>query len=288
MNCRNAVTRRSLCLAAALSLAGLLGGCTTTWGAEKPFIAASPNAQQDALQGLAPTDVWLLGEQHDAPAHQARQRALLEALQIQGVLAALVIEMAERGGSTQGLPPGATDAQVQQALHWPDSQAAGWDWAVYGPMVMQAVRAQIPVLGGNLPRAALRAAMQDAGLDQRMSSAAWLTQLANIREGHCQLLPETQVVPMTRVQIARDVSMAETIGTVLAPGKTVLLVAGNQHVRRDVGVPQHLDHGVRSTVVSMAAGDDDSAASTAADQVWRTAPVRAQDHCAAFKAQMKP
>lgn len=271
-------------------MVGLLGGCATDGEAGTPFITATRGAQQDALQGLAPTDVWLLGEQHDAPAHQARQRDVMAALQTQGVLAALVIELAERGGSTRGLPANASELQVQQALRWSASEAAGWEWAVYGPMVMQAVRAQVPVLGGNLPRAELRAAMQDTALDQGIAPATWQTQQANIREGHCQLLPESQVIPMTRVQLARDVSMAHTIETVLVPGKTVLLVAGNQHVRRDLGVPQHLTPSVRSTVVLMASGSDGEGPANAntADQVWRTARMPEQDHCAAFKAQMKP
>ncbi|AOW15259.1 hypothetical protein LPB72_22985 [Hydrogenophaga crassostreae] len=258
-------------------------------GAGLQFSAPAPTAEQNALDGLRPNDVWLLGEQHDVPSHQARQREVLESLVTRGELAALVIEMAERGVSTKGLPHSASEARVQQALRWSDSEATGWDWAVYGPLVMQAVRSRVPVFGGNLPRAGLRAAMQDTALDQRLAPPAWLMQQTQIREGHCQLLPEEQVVPMTRVQLARDLAMAQTIEAALAPGKTVLLVAGNQHVRRDLGVPQHLRAGLRSTVVLMASGGGDAAAARdAADRVWRTAPVPEKDHCAAFKARMKP
>ncbi|MEX1165528.1 MAG: ChaN family lipoprotein [Hydrogenophaga sp.] len=288
MNCQSAVTWRTVCLTAVLATTTLLNACVIGVGAGVRVSATAPTADHTALQGLTPTDVWLLGEQHDAPAHQARQREVVSALQARGVLAALVMEMAERSGSTRGLPTGASEAQVLQALNWPASEAAGWQWAVYGPLVMQGVRAGVPVLGGNLPRAELRAAMQNSAFDQRLKPEAWKTQQDNIREGHCQMLPETQIVPMTRAQLARDAAMAQTIETALLPGKTVLLVAGNQHVRRDIGVPQHLKPGIRNTVVVMASGDlDEGENSSFADQVWRTETVPNKDHCAAFKAQMK-
>ena len=38
-------------------------------------------------------------------------------------------------------------------LAWDD---AGWPWAAYGPAVMAAVRAGVPVLGANRPRSRMR------------------------------------------------------------------------------------------------------------------------------------
>ena len=246
MNCRSAVTLRALRLCGLCWLITALSACGSGLFAKAP--------DQALLDHLLPTDVLLLGEQHDAPAHQARQREVLNALLARGELAALVIEMAEQGASTEGLPPDAAEAQVRESLRWTASEAAGWDWAVYGPLVMSAVQAGVPVLGGNLPRAELRAAMQDASLDTRLSPIAWSTQQTQIREGHCGLLPESQVVPMTRVQVARDLTMARTAQAAVRPGKTVLLVAGNQHVRRDLGVPLYLNPALVSKTVVMASG----------------------------------
>ena len=296
MNCRSAVTWPLWALVVSTAL---LGGCMNhaptrlpaTPAARSPQASPPPapsapaaEAPRPALDGLIPADAWLLGEQHDAPAHQARQRAVLQALQAEGRLAALVIEMAERGTSTQGLPLDAEEPAVRQALRWSSSQSAGWDWATYGPLVMQAVRAGVPVLGGNLPRTEMRHVMQDSSLDQRLDNATWLTQQTQIREGHCQLLPETQVVPMTRVQIARDRAMARTVQSALRPGKTVMLVAGNQHVRRDLGVPRHWPPSLRSTVVMMVSGESPSPQANAqADRVWHTEALPPKDHCAAFR-----
>lgn len=237
------------------------------------------------LQGLLPTPLLLLGEQHDAPEHQALQRQTLQQLTHTGSAAALVLEMAERGQRTSGLPRQASEAQVRQALDWADEvNAGGWRWALYGPLVMDAVRAGVPVLGGNLPRSQMRTAMQEAGLDATLDAAALRQQQDNIRQGHCDLLPASQIAPMTRIQIARDRALAQTAQEALRAGQTVLLVAGHQHVRRDIGIPRHLP-GQALTVVAAQAGQAAPEAARA-DRVWITPPAPPQDHCAELKKQM--
>lgn len=239
------------------------------------------------LQGLLPTPLLLLGEQHDAPEHQALQRDTLRQLIRNGQAGALVLEMAERGRSTRGLPRDTSEARVREALDWRDDLNAGaWSWATYGPLVMEAVRAGVPVLGGNLPRHQMRPAMAEATLDAALDATALGLQREAIREGHCNLLPASQIPPMTRIQIARDRAMAQTAQASLQPGRTVLLVAGHQHVRRDIGIPQHLPGQALAVVVAQAGHG--SAEPAAADRVWHTLPVPPQDHCAALKRQMGP
>lgn len=285
MNCR------SLVWTALLACALLATGCATR---EPNARAKADSAARELRQQLMPTPLLLVGEQHDAAEHQAVQAALVRQLSAERALAALVIEMAEAGDSTVGLPPNADEATVQRALRW-DANRQVWPWMAYGPAIMAAVGAGVPVLGGNLPAADMRAAMRDAALDGALSPVALREQQAQIREGHCGLLPDSQIAPMTRIQIARDQSLARTAVSVLQPGKTVLLLAGNQHVRRDLGVPLHLGSQVKARVVVMQSGDnsvtagahtDTSADRPATDRVWQTAPVPVQDHCAEFKARM--
>ena len=279
---------RSTLLAATLCAALLtLHGC-----------AAPPrftNSEQARLSALLPADVLLLGEQHDAPEHQHLQRNTVQWLAAQGQLAAVAMEMAERGRSTAGLPASASQSDVRAALAWHD---AGWPWSTYGPVVMAAVRAGVPVLGANLPMARLRDAMGDAGLDARLPPDALRTQQRRIREGHCHALPETQIAPMTRVQIARDVAMADTVRAAAQAGRTVLLVAGNGHVQRDLGVPLHLPREFKAKVV-MAQADpapiatqsiaiDTRSDPRAADLLWPTPPTPARDYCADFKPKPRP
>jgi uncharacterized iron-regulated protein len=186
-------------------------------------------------------DAVLLGEQHDAPSHQAAQQEWIATLARRGSLAAVAFEMAEEGTSTAGLPASADEAQVRAALRW---NTAGWPWASYGPAVMAAVRAGVPVLGANLARDRMRPAMQETGLDTLLAPAALAAQRQAIRDGHCGLLPETQIAPMARVQIARDRAMAQTVTAAARPGRTVLLVAGAGHVNPALGVPLHLPAGL--------------------------------------------
>lgn len=276
--------RRPLLPAAALSLA-LLGaaGCATP----APLGADG----QARLATLLPADALLLGEQHDAPAHQQLQRQAVQWLAARGELAALALEMAEQGRSTAGLPRDASEADVQHALAWRD---AGWPWQTYRPVVMAAVRAGVPVLGANLPAARQREAMRDATLDARLPPAALAEQQQRMRDGHCGLLPESQIGPMTRVQIARDIAMADTVRAARQPGRTVLLVAGNGHVHRALGVPLHLPPDLTTKVLSAQSGQAQAAIdsevtdtlpahTSGADLLWPTPPVPPRDYCAELR-----
>jgi uncharacterized iron-regulated protein len=276
MNCRTPVP---VALAASVLL---LAGCAAggTQSHEAHTVARD-------LQQLLPTPLLLLGEQHDAAAHQALQAALVQRLGESGTLAALVTEMAEAGNSTAALHPSADETEVRRALRW-DNNRQAWPWDAYGPAIMAAVRMGVPVLGGNLPTAGMRAAMAESTLDSALPPKALTEQQDQIREGHCGLLPESQIVPMTRIQIARDQSLARTLISVQQPGKTVLLVAGNQHVRRDLGVPAHLPAGQFYRIAMALPENLDPAASAGqADLVWRSPALPPRDHCAEFKQQMQ-
>jgi uncharacterized iron-regulated protein len=207
--------------------------------------AASPR-----FPDVTGVDALLIGEQHDAEAHPQLQERWVRTLADRGALVAVTLEMAERGTSTAGLPRAATEAQVRESLQW-NRNGTGWRWERYGPAIMAAVAAGVPVLGANLPRDDQRKAMKDETLESLLPAAALQTQQQAIRRGHCEMLPEHQVLPMTRVQIARDLAMAQTITGATAQGKTVILLAGSGHVIPQLGVPQHLPErlNVRSAVL---------------------------------------
>lgn len=235
------------------------------------------------LASLLPADVLLVGEQHDAQAHHDLEQQIVSSLASRGLLAALALEMAEVGSSTAQLKPSSTEEQVRKALNW-DDQA--WPWADYGPAVMTAVRAGVPVLGANLPRAQMPASMNDDKLDARLPGPALKAQQQGIRLGHCGLLPESQIQPMTRIQIAKDITMAATLHQLLVPGKTVVLLAGNGHVDRRLGVPQHLRADLAAKALHLRAGDASGAdRAEALDSVWATPAMPDTDYCAALKAQ---
>jgi uncharacterized iron-regulated protein len=231
------------------------------------------------VAALMPADALLLGAQHDAPEHQGIERETVEALAAAGRLSALAIEMAEEGRTTAGLPPDASEAQIRAALNWDERV---WPWSAYGPAVMAAVRAGVPVAGANLPRGRMKEAMADASLDAQLDAQARAAQQEAVREGHCNLLPESQIAPMTRIQIARDRAMAQAVMKSLAPGKTVLLVSGAGHADKTRGVPRHLPAQVSIQAVQMQAGGPRET-DGAFDAAWPTPPVPEKDYCAELR-----
>ena len=187
---------------------------------------------------LAAPRFLIFGEQHDQPDHQRQVAMAVREAAAEGRLAALVLEMAEQGFDTAALPRDADEAAARSALAW-----AGWPWDTYSAVVMTAVRAGVPVVGGNLPRPAMRAAMADATLDPLVPAPARESLLLAVRDGHCGLLPASQEPGMLRIQIARDRALAQTLEARLAlaaPGQQVMLLAGAMHASRDRGVPLHL------------------------------------------------
>ncbi|WP_394757645.1 ChaN family lipoprotein [Rhodoferax sp.] len=266
-------------LAAAMAVLAVLG-CTVP-AHEAALPALDPVGQ---LQRLLPADIIFLGEQHDVPEHQRIQRVVVEALARQQALAALALEMASQGQSTATLGPQASEEQVRAALQWNNH---GWPWSDYAPAVMAAVRAGIPVLGANLPKDRLAQTMKDTGLDALLSGAALQAQQERVSEGHCNLLPQDQIAPMTRIQIARDVAMAQTIAQATRPGQTVLLLAGASHGDRRLGVPLHLPRHLRVKTILLQAGSaaEDTEHADQFDQTWPTQAAPVKDYCADFIQQ---
>ena len=152
--------------------------------------------------------------------------------------------------------------------------------------VVAAVRAGVSVAGANLPRARMRDAMADVSLDAQLPAAVLRTQQDAVRDGHCGLLPEARIVPMTRVQIARDRAMAQAVVKARRPGRTVLLVTGAAHADRQQGVPQHLpvDVTVRSLrLLAASEANGDVLSTTRYDATWRTPPRPEKDFCAELR-----
>ena len=101
-------------------------------------------------------------------------------------------------------------------------------------------------------------------------------------------LPESQVTPMARIQIAKDISMANTLAQAALPGKTVVLLTGSGHADRQLGVPRHLPADVKAKAVRLRAGGaapNDSA--EAFDAVWETPALPEKDYCEGLDKQLQ-
>jgi uncharacterized iron-regulated protein len=264
---------RSVRLLSATALLLSLGACSL-----QPRLS-----DDERLASWLPADVLLIGEQHDAVAHQRVQQGLVATLAGRGQLAALALEMADSGHSTAGLPAGASEEQTRRLLNWNNE---AWPWTAYGPVVMTAVRAGVPVLGANLPRSEMRASMADSQLDLQLPAPAFKAQQQLIRQGHCDLLPEGQITPMTRIQIARDRRMADTLAKAVQPGKVVVLISGSVHADKQLGVPQHLPAGLQVKSVRLLAGGKSLPGETF-DSVWGTEALPDKDYCAGLRQQFR-
>ena len=269
----------SLALAAAM----LPAGC-----AHQSHPLTSDADWQQTLEQWRDAKIIALGEQHDQIAHHEWEAQTVQWLAAQQRLAALVIEMAPRTGSTASLARDASEDAVQQALQWQD---AAWPWPRYRGVVMAAVRAGVPVLGGNLPRAQMKQIMGEARYDSHLPADGWQQQLDAIKDGHCGLLPESQFAPMARIQLARDESMAKitanAVQQLVRSGQTVLLVAGRGHVRSDIGVPSWLPSDLQPKVAIVKADSSPTAINLKADKLLTLRGNASQDQCTQLREQWK-
>jgi uncharacterized iron-regulated protein len=273
------------------------------------------------LPALAAADFVLVGERHDHPPQHRIQAEILSLWLSTGRRPAVAFEQLDTGQQPAldrflaGTPHDATD--LGKSVGWDKS---GWPpWPMYQPIADVAVRARLPLVAALLPRAAtmqiatagLGAAFTVAeqhrlGLDQPEAPAIEAALTVAIAEGHCNLLPPEALPPMVTVQKARDAGMAERLAAAGANGHGALLITGNQHARRDLGVPRYLARLVRGAhILSIALvergisvpGDDlvggspanDGARSTlsgsgsAYDAVYVTERLPEPDHCAELK-----
>jgi uncharacterized iron-regulated protein len=245
----------------------------------------------------------LLGEKHDNPDHHALQLTILRFLLEEQRLGLLTLEMMDESAAEklQALPDIDTMSatELKTYLVWDD---AGWDWEFYGPLIEAAYGEGIELRAGNISRATVSAVYADENsidVSGVLSAAAEEQLLIDIDESHCGQLPESQFPAMFRVQQARDKAMAESMLSGDVDGVSVL-IAGNYHVRHDLGVPNYLlareADLERSHIVSIAAmevseGETDPRdyqqlleVQAAYDYLWFTPALTSEDYCASLRS----
>jgi uncharacterized iron-regulated protein len=242
---------------------------------------------QQLLERLAAAPRVLVGERHDNPDHHALQLWLLRALPTQRGQGSLLLEMltpdqqARVDQQRAASAAGQESADLLNALAW----QRGWAWSLYGPLVRHALAQPYPLLAANLDRSEImRIYAQVPTLKGEASTAKPVREAlaVQIRESHCNLLPESQLPAMLAVQQQRDRRMADAV---LAAPQPSLLFAGTFHVRRDLGVPLHLADlgGAAGTQVLILAEVGEAVSAASADYVWYTPAQPEQDHCAKLR-----
>ena len=250
----------------------------------------------------------LLGEVHDNPDHHAIQAEVLEALAQAGARRGVVFEQFDREFEPAlrrlfaGGEPGAED--VANAVNF---DRDGWNWDFYRPLVAIALRYGMPIATGNLSRRAAApiakqgmSALDPARVAALRLESAWSAEREEamrtiVADGHCGALPVSALPRMAAAQRTRDATLAEAMLEVAPDG--AVLIAGNGHVRRDLGAPLYLaaaapDRTCRALgIIEVQAGREDPSAYLASaaanvrpyDFVWFTPRRDRPDPCLAFQ-----
>ena len=269
-----------------------------------PLGCALPPAEAPWERRLGGDTVALLGEVHDNPdGHRLRLDVLRRAV-ARGWRPAIAMEQLDR--ERQEAVDRARRERPADVQHVLDAGVgergrSGWDWSFYRPVLALALASDLPLVAANLSTGdATRvvrggyAALFDApartalGLD-RAEAPDWLAaQVREVDAGHCGALPPALLPAMARAQLARDAVMAAALREHAARG--AVLLAGNGHVRKDVGVPRWLEMPWRARVVSVAflEGDGDPELAAAVDAVVRVPPFARPDPCASFERRSRP
>lgn len=231
--------------------------------------------------------VLLLGEVHDNAEGHARRLELLRQLLQQGWRPAIALEQFDREQQAALTAAQAgcgedTDCLIRTAA----TADSGWDWRHYRPVIELAQQYRLPLLAANLSRPDARRLIQgglaalppeDGSLRESLRQIpedVLREQAAAVADGHCHLLPVALLPAMATAQVARDMVMADILRLRLP--EPVVLLAGNGHVRRDIGVPRWLPEAYAIGFVER----PDAVGPAPYDQVERVRPETRPDPCA--------
>jgi uncharacterized iron-regulated protein len=218
---------------------------------------------QSRLSGDA---IVMLGEVHDsAEQHHLRLERLRRAF-AEGWRPAIAMEQFDREHQEdieRARRARPKDVQYLLDLAAPRNTKAGnWNWKFYRPFVALALEYDVPLIAVNLSRADAGKVVKDGysavfdadtlmslGLNEPIAQDWESAQEHEIEVGHCHQLPPSILPAMARAQFARDAVMASAVSA--NAGHGLVLLAGDGHVRRDVGVPRWLSPPLRSRVFSV-------------------------------------
>jgi uncharacterized iron-regulated protein len=246
------------------------------------------------LCAAAEPAIYLLGEVHDNPeGHALRLEKIADIVRS---ATQLVIAMEQFDRENQAALSAAQQGCPDAACVIAKAGGKGWDWDFYKPVIDLALRQRIPLLAANVSpqdarlvvrdglSAALSAKLRGAyGLNAGVPSEVDAIQREAVFQGHCRMAPKAALGGMVAAQVARDVWMAHVLRE--HPQSTVLLLAGNGHVRKDAGVYHWLSPAERlRTQVHAYLEAPDAQDAARFDQIHPIAAVTREDPCAAFRA----
>jgi len=271
---------------------------------EKAWI--SPQQLDDRIRE---EQIVLLGETHSNPDHHIKQAEIIENWLASGRASALAFEMLAYDDWNESSHPARSAefslVELHQKLEEVSSQ---WDWEIYKPILALLINYQLPMVGANLTRTQLDeySPGQECSVSRQGISLEFCNSLAEVQQAsvkqlifdaHCGYLPLEHTKPLLHIQLAKDASFALSVVNM---GKThkVALIAGAVHVRKDIGVPVHLQRlGKQFVSIAFLNVDpdklevedyiDQAELNQQFDYIYFTPSERNQDPCVEFAEQLK-
>jgi uncharacterized iron-regulated protein len=265
------ICRRRLLLGAGTAL---LGACASQ----------SPPATLAAAMRRRP--LVLLGEVHDNATQHVLRLAAFEALVASGARPALLLEQLdhEHQAAIDTLRLHRPQADADAVTSAGQGSRSGWNWAFYSPFVQHALQHGLPVVAANLSRGEARKVMDQGllarGFEPQVPEALLEAQATAVMAGHCGLIKATAARRLALAQIARDQLMARLL---TAHSGGAVLLAGNGHVRTDIGAPAWLPAAWRAQSVAIGVLEEGDDSSAAFDHIVFTQRQARPDPCEALR-----
>jgi uncharacterized iron-regulated protein len=245
------------------------------------------------VSASADDSIYLLGEVHDNPQAHAQRFRFMEQLLTKGYKPTIAMEQFDRDKQVDldRAMSSCKDADcvIEQA------GGRGWSWDFYKPVIETALKRRLHIVAANLSSAdAMKIArdglaavigaetLHDYNLDQPLDKTLFEKQKEAIDLGHCHMLPASAFKGMVNAQVARDIWMAKTIRENASQG--LILLAGNGHVRKDIGVHHWLGSSERkrTQVIGYTEDEGEVPGTEVFDRTVRVEPFDRGDPCKAF------
>jgi uncharacterized iron-regulated protein len=221
---------------------------------------AAINNFDQIIKELAQKRVIYIGETHNSPADHLLQLRIIQGLHRKGLDLAIGMEMFP-ASSQQALDEyllqqnTMDEAEFLRASHWFDVWR--YDWRLFRPIFTFCRQNKIPVYGINIEKEIVSTVFSNGNTDalspEQMKTIAADRDLA--LDGYVERLRQAYgfhaesphgkdkgISGFVQSQAIWDESMAENIAGILQknPDKTVVVIAGSQHTRKDSGIPPRL------------------------------------------------
>ncbi|MGL4396600.1 MAG: ChaN family lipoprotein [Hyphomicrobium sp.] len=196
-------------------------------------------------------------------------------------------------------------------LEW---KSSGWASGNYEPLIRAVLVSRRPIFPGDPPRDLIKKVAKEGesalpadevkrlALDVPFDAAVAASAVAEIEAAHCGALSKEQATTMAVAQRYRDAHIADAALKAISKHGSTIVLAGNEHVRKDRGAPQFITRRapekrvVSVQFVEVQAGKDtatdyvprDAAGKPVVDYVIFTPAAKHADACAGMTPKAAP